>query len=167
MQLCLLRKGQKQGRMEAGSIRSQKMSAIPQLQRLYEKGSFSSWKYLHKPSSFQDMIWENGGLERGPGNATALLAILQLAGLVRVAGPSSEGWSGPQSCLLLERWRVVAGHVIWKRFLTHAPGSFSEGKPSTEHALHPVACKWPMFCMPLPSLNWEVIRLDAQWCKVP
>ena len=100
--------------------------------------------------------------ERGPGNATALLAILQLAWLVQVAGPSSEEQSVPESCLLFEHRGVAAGHTTWKRFLTYAPGSFSQGKPSRDHALHPVACKWPTFCMPLPSLNWEVIRLDAQ-----
>lgn len=51
----------------------------------------------------------------------------------------------------LNAGRVAAGHMIWKRFLKYAPGSFSEGKPSPDNALHSVGCKWPTFCMPLPS----------------
>lgn len=57
---------------------------------------------------------------------------------------------------------VLAGHRIWKRFLIYASGSFSEAKPSTDSVLHPVACKLTTFYMHLPSLNWEVTRLDAQ-----
>jgi len=57
--------------------------------------------------------------------------------------------------LLFERWGAVAGHALWKRFLMYASGSFSEGKPPTDHVLHPVTCKQPTFCIPLPSLNWE------------
>lgn len=150
MQLFLLRKGWKQGRMKAGCMRIQKDIDHPTAVEAVCEGIMQFIKISPQAIFLSGYGLRERWLDRGPGSAGILLAILQLLGLCEwpVLTQRDHLDHSPTSSLNAGGvWQTIQ----YRKDFSCVPREYLRSKTIYVSCPFSSHIKWPMVCMPLQA----------------